>query len=296
MKEDTILITAGTGNIGTELTALLASTPKVKEIRVATRDPKSEKAQLLHALNPKLVKPVSFDFRNSKSLKEAFEGVNKLALIVPLGDEMVAYQEAVISQAKAHGLEFIVKGSVDSAKPNAAFAPAAAHWHGEELIRKTGIPTVMIRPTIYMQHFMIVPGLYERGDNEFYLPSGDGKIAFLDCRDISYAMYRLIQNPEKVGILENDFFFLTGPQALSGHEMAEQLSNATGKKFKWNKSEKDFEAHSEKTGSPVIVKEVYKAGAAGYLANVAIDHFERITGKQPNSFARFIMDHRYYFM
>ncbi|MBQ0734468.1 NmrA family NAD(P)-binding protein [Aquimarina celericrescens] len=295
MKE-TILITAATGNIGSELTGLLATHPNVGEVQIATRNPESQKAQLLHRFNPHTVKPVHFDIEDKSTITEALKDVTKICLITPLSDKMVDFQQMVVDEAKKQGIHYIVKISVDAASPNAQEGPGAAHWAGEEMIRKSRIPPTMLRPTIFMQHFLIVPGLYEKGDDTFYLPTGDGKIAFVDCRDIAYAMSELLLAPEKPEKLENDFFFLTGPTAVTGNEIVEELSNLTGKSFTWNKEETAFDKHSEKTGSPAIVKEFYKAGAAGYLEKVETKDFEKITGKMPNSFARFAWDNRYYFV
>ncbi len=295
MKE-TILITAATGNIGSELTGLLATHPNVGEVRIATRNPESQKAQLLQQFNPHTVKPVHFDVEDKSTITEALKDVTKICLITPLSDKMVDFQQMVVDEAKKQGTHYIVKISVDAASPNAQEGPGAAHWAGEEMIRKIGIPATMLRPTIFMQHFLIVPGLYEKGDDTFYLPSGDGKMALLDCRDIAIAAAALLTDPSKSNLFEEDYFMLTGPEALTAEHIKQELSQLSKDKlFLHEASEEAFIEHSQKTNSPVELKGIYEAGKNGAFANVTTETFIKITGTRPRSFARFAWDHRYYF-
>ncbi|MBP2833767.1 NmrA family NAD(P)-binding protein [Aquimarina sp. U1-2] len=292
----TILITAGTGNIGSELTALLASNPQVKEVRVGTRNPEASKSKLLKDFNKGIVKPVKFDLEDSQSIIEAVKGVDSLCLITPLSDTMVEYQETVIQEAKKQGVDYIVKVSVDVASPEAQEGPGAAHWAGEENIRGANIKATMLRPTIFMQHLLIVPGVYEKGDDTFYLPTGDGKMALLDCRDIALATAALLTDPSKSDLLDEDYFMLTGPETLTAEEIKQELSKLSkDKPFAHEASEEAFIQHSNKTNSPLELKGVYEAGKNGAFSTTYTSTFEKMTGKRPNSFARFAWDHRYYF-
>ena len=153
----------------------------------------------------------------------------------------------------------------------------------------------MLRPTIFMQHLLIVPGLYEAGDDRIYLPTGDAGVAFLDCRDIAYAAYRILTDPSRADVLDEDFFLFTGPEALTGSELVQELSRLNGKTFTQVKEEEAFVAHSKKVGSPTELQAVYQAGAQGAFAKVHTEMFERVTGKKPNSFAKFAYDYQYYF-
>ena len=292
---DIILITAATGNIGSELVALLASDPNIKEVRVGTRNPQSSKAQLLRAFAPHKVKPVAFDITDGSTLEIAFTGVSRLCLIAPLGDDINEFHQKTVHHATKAGVGYIVKVSVDGASAEVTEGPGAAHWVGEQLVRRSGLPSTMLRPTIFMQHFLIVPGLYSRGDKQFYLPTGQSGLAFLDCRDIAYAAYKFLTNPSLANDLDEDYLAFTGPAALSGTEIAEQLTQLTGKQFTWEASMKAFEKHSKQVDSPLELSAIYGAGAKGAFAEVKTDTFASILGRQPNSFAKFAFDNQYYF-
>ena len=96
---DTILLTAGTGNIGSELTALLAHDPAVKEVRVATRNPESAAAKVVSSFNPSKVKPIAYDINQAETVAAAFKGVTKLCLITPLSEQAIDYQQKTIDAA-----------------------------------------------------------------------------------------------------------------------------------------------------------------------------------------------------
>ena len=291
----TILITGATGNIGRELIHLLSLDPRVGEIRIAMRDPDGDAAQLLTAMDPALVRPVKFSL-DPADIAEAFaDGVNRLCLITPLGDDMVGWQRTVLEAAR--GVKRIVKISNAAARPAMHGAiegtPPAAHWAGEEMLRSMTVERAILRPTVFMQHFLTVSGLYDQGDDIFFLPSGDGRLAMVDCRDVAFAAADLLLRP--ASDLPAEPVFLTGPEALTGEDMRQRLSWACGRTLQWNKDREAFDAHSKTLGSPVEVGGVYDAAAVGAFAAVRADQFETLFRRRPASFAKFALDHAAYF-
>ena len=55
---DTILVTGGTGKIGSAFVSILATDARAPAVRVASRDHTSKTARLIRALNPATVVPV----------------------------------------------------------------------------------------------------------------------------------------------------------------------------------------------------------------------------------------------
>jgi uncharacterized protein YbjT (DUF2867 family) len=94
MRED-ILVTGGTGNIGSAFVAQLASDPHNPLVRVATRNVESKAALLLQAMNPATVRPIAFDERDPASFRRAFEGITKLFVIAPFVDDIAAWHQPV---------------------------------------------------------------------------------------------------------------------------------------------------------------------------------------------------------
>jgi uncharacterized protein YbjT (DUF2867 family) len=280
-----VLVSGATGNIGVELVHLLSGDPAVTELRAATRDPDEPKAQLLAAMRPEVVKPVRFS-TDATDLEQAFDSIDVLCLITPLGPEAADWQRKVL--AAANGVRRIVKVSVDAAGPEATAGPGAVHWAGEETIRAMKVEVAIVRPTIFMQHFLIVPGLHARGEDRIYLPIGNAAMTMLDCRDISAAVAALaVADVETLPPLP---VHMTGPDALTGPRIADLLSLAAGRPIAWVSDKAAFVAHSDAMGSPAELAKVYEAGASGAFAQVDTQGFKAITDRLPSSFAKFVFD------
>lgn len=300
-SQEVILVTGATGNIGTALVHLLASDAGQPVVRAATRDVDAPAAALLRAMNPATVQPTVFDAARPETLAAAFAGVTKLCVVAPFGGEMDAWHAAVVGAARSAGtLEYAVKVSVTGARsPDSDPPPGripSLHWRGEEVIRQAGIPATMIRPTIYMQHFLTVPGLYTRGDDRFYLPTGAAATAFLDCRDIAaFAAKLLCASPEARQPYDDQAFELTGPAAVTAEEIAAILSAVAGRPVTPVDGEAAFVARCAALGVPDMPRYIYAEAAGGWFGGVENEAFTRLTGRRTTSFAKFAYDHASYF-
>jgi uncharacterized protein YbjT (DUF2867 family) len=298
---DEILVTGGTGNIGTAFVALLASDARRPRVRVATRNPDSPQARVLRAMNPETVRPVAVDEKDPGSLRKAFEGVTGLFVIAPFVPDIGAWHEPIARAAAESGTcRRIVKASVTGARsPASDPAPGRiplSHWLGEEALRKTGIATTAIRPTMYMQHFLTVPAMYTAGADRFHLPTGAAKVAFLDCRDIAaLAAAVLLADAATAGDYAGKAWELSGPEAIDAASIATILSGVAGRPVTHVDGEEALVARCRDLGAPDAVKYIYREAAGGWFAALECDAFARVTGRRPRSFAEFALDHAGYF-
>ncbi len=297
MTTETILITGATGNIGTALTHLLASHPSQPQVRVATRSVQSPAAQLLRLMNPATVQSVAFDLADPASLRAALDGVTKLCVIAPFGTDMGAWHEQLMAAVVVAGsCEYVVKVSVTGARaPNSDPPPGGiplGHWRGEDAIRRSGIAATMIRPTIFMQHFLTVPGLFTPGEAAFYLPTGAQGVAFVDCRDIAAVAAQLLTAEQsRRQPFEGQAFDLTGPAAVTAAEIAAALSAAAERPLAHVDGAAAFTAHCQALGVADGIKAVYAEAAEGWFAALSTAEFQQLTGWLPTSFAKFAYDH-----
>jgi uncharacterized protein YbjT (DUF2867 family) len=296
MPRDTILVTGGTGNIGSAFVAVLASDARQPQVRVTSRDPMSAGAKLVSAFNPQTVRPTAFDVNNPSSMHAALEGVTKVFVIAPFSDDMKTWHEKVAAAIKeTRTVELIVKVSVTGAAgPDADPPPGRiplGHWQGEEALRKTGIATVMIRPTMFMQHFLNVPGLYTRGADRFYLPT-NARIAWLDCRDIAAAGAALVlASPEVRKPFDGTALELTGPHAHTGGEIAEILSLVARLPIAHVDGLDAFRARCAELKAPEVLGVVYADAAGGWFSKVENEAFVRLVGRHATPFAKFAADY-----
>jgi uncharacterized protein YbjT (DUF2867 family) len=300
-QRETFFVTAGTGKVGTAFVQLLASDARQPLVRIATRSPNGEQSRLLQALNPETVQPVLFDENDPASCQRALDGVTKVFLIAPFSGDLPAWHSKVAGFIKdAKSCQHIVKLSVTGARSPKSDPPPGqlplSHWKGEEAMRQTGIPCTCIRPTIFMQHFLTVPGLYVRGDDRFYLPTGNARVAFLDCRDIAAAAASLLWlGSAERSAYHGKSFELTGPSAPTGAEISDILSWVSGRRIEHIDGADAFSEHAKKVGASDVVKNVYKEAAGGWFSKVEHEPFSVLTGRTPSSFAKFAQDNAAFF-
>jgi uncharacterized protein YbjT (DUF2867 family) len=300
MANDTVLVTGGTGNIGKAFVALLASDARAPRVRVASRDPRSKSAALVRALNPETVTPVAFDVDRPGTMESAFEGVTKLFVIAPFLSDLGAWHEKVAAAAaKAGSVRFVVKSSVTGARGPTGDSPPGAvplgHWKGEEAFRAL-LPTTAIRPNMYMQHFLTVPGLYKARADRFYLPTGGARVSWLDARDIAAVAAELVlATPAERAPHEGQSYELTGPRGHTAAELAEILSLVARREVKHVDGVDAFCAHCNELGVSDAGKHFYGQAGEGWFAKVDDDILALLAGRRATPFAAFAIDHAAHF-
>ena len=137
-----------------------------------------------------------------------------------------------------------------------------------------------------------------KNQSSIYLPAGDGKVSFVDVRDIaSVAVQSLIQNND--GIHSGKAYTITGPEPLSYREAAGTLSEHIGRKISYvNISESDARKLITEMGMndwhTNILLDLLRLSREGYLSNVS-HAIKEVTGKQPIPFCQFAKDYAEYF-
>ncbi len=297
MSRETILVTGGTGNIGTAFVAALAQDARAPRVRVASRDHRSRGASLVRALNPETVTPVAFDVDDPESMRAALDGVTRLFVIAPFISDMASWHEKIAAAAtRAGSIQLVVKASVTGATgPDTKPPPSAVplgHWRGEEAFRRS-FPTIAIRPNMYMQHFLSVPGLYVARADRFYMPAGTARISWLDARDIgALAAAFILGSPEPHA---GKAYELSGPTAPTCAELAEILSLVAGREVRHVDGIDAFAARCKELGVPDTAKHFYAQAGEGWFAKVDDDIFVRVLGRHTTSFTKFAIDHRAFF-
>lgn len=289
----TILVTAGTGKIGSELVRLLTLDPEQPTIRVATRDPASRSARALTRLGPGVV-PVALDVGDPASVRAAADGVDGVMMIVPFTPDMTAWHEQLLGGVASVGAPLVVKVSVTGARlpDGEPRAIPERHGVGERVLRESGLPNVSIRPTIFAQHFTMNPVLYVLGADRFFLPTGDTAIAFLDCRDIAAFGAAILLAPDAVRApLLGNAYELTGAGAVSGADIAAILSDVAGRPVTHVDGREPYAARAAELGVGAGPVGIYAEAADGWFSAVAHDPFTAVVGRSPRSFAHFAMDH-----
>ena len=216
-----ILVTGATGTIGGELINLLAE--QDIPFRAMVRSP--EKAQVLKTQH---IETVVGDLQDPASLDRAFNGAASIFLLSAADERQVKLQLNAAEAAKRASVGYVVKVSVIGALVDAPIKLGRDHAAIEQALLDTGIITALLRPHSFMQNLLgSVELIAKKG--EFYGATGGVKIPLIDARDVAAAAAALLIKP----CHESESYVLTGPEGISNDEVAQILSEVTGKSIRY---------------------------------------------------------------
>jgi uncharacterized protein YbjT (DUF2867 family) len=273
-----IFVTGATGTVGQETVKALKA--KGIRLKVGSRDPKKAEAQLG-------VTAVAWDWEKPETFAAALSGSETLFLLTPPGTtKELAYAGSAIEAAKKAGLKKIVRLSVIGVEHN----PESDHFKIEKLIEASGLKYAFVRPTFFDQNCDegMLDGIKA---GSIALPTGEGKTAFVDARDIGAVAAELIST----STWDGQGITVTGSEALTYGDMARILTEQTGVKVVFKDLTTDeFKAAWKSYGIPEhyvnFMAILYGAVKAGYTATVA-DGVKKVLGREPIKFAQYAKDY-----
>jgi uncharacterized protein YbjT (DUF2867 family) len=279
---NTILVTGATGNIGSHLVRELRR--REAPVRAFVRD--LGKARALLGEDVELA---AGDFGDRSSIAAALDGVDRVFLLTPSHPEMVVYERTILAAAVAAGVRRVVRMSAIGADPESD--GRFASWHGrcEELLRSSGIPAVVLRSSYHMTN-LISYAASVREAGKIFAPVDDAKIAMIDRRDCAaVAALALTEDGH-----DGRTYALTGPEAITYHDVAAQLSRVLGRSVEF------VDVPDE-----AAIEAVLRAGAPEWLAHGVVevdrqvkrgiaaqttDVVRVLLGREPYSFSDFARD------
>lgn len=285
--QQTILVTGATGTVGREVVKQLAM---LDNIRVRAGVHSVIKGENLRRLPD--VEIVEMEFTDPDSLHAAFTHADKVFLITPFTDEQVEMAKKLVDEAKRTGVKHIVKLSAMGAGTEHGIQLGRWHREIEDYIEQSGIPYTFLRPSSFMQNIENYNAQTIKEEGKLYMPTGEGKVPYIDARDIAVvAVEALTGNGH-----EGKIYDLTGPEELTGAEIAEALSAATGKTIAFVDVPEDAARQSMQQqqlpewfiSSFLELCGVQRAGHAG----TANHQVEQLTGCKPHTFQQFAKDYK----
>jgi uncharacterized protein YbjT (DUF2867 family) len=287
-KQESILVTGATGNIGSEVVKELLSDAPDVSIKAAVHSSQNVKKVKSDAR----VKVIQIDYNEPETVREALNGVDKLFLLTPDVPNAADLASNVVIEAKKAGIKQIVKQSVMGAALEADVGTMRLHRQVEKFIEQSGIPFTFLRPNEFMQNFINFHSPSIKGNNAFYVPLEDAKVSLVDVRDIAGVAVKSLIDEDKH---KNKTYLITGPEALSYHQVAEILSNTTGRKINYvNISDEEARAAMKEIGmsdwlinTVSELSEYFRKGKASEISPAV----EEVTGNKPISFSQFAKDY-----
>lgn len=273
----TLAVTGATGRLGGRVARRLAAAG-VRQ-RLVVRDP--TRAPVLDG-----AETAQATYADADALRRAFDGAATVFMVS--GEEApdrVAQHRTCVDAAVAAGVRHLVYVSFYGAAPDATFTLARDHWATEEHLRASGLAHTILRDNIYIDFLPLL------ADDTGVIrgPAGDGRVAAVAQDDIADVAAAVLREP---GRHDGATYHLTGPAALSLHEVAAQLADAVGRPVRYQPETLD-EAYASRAhyGAPGWQVDAwvstYTAIAAGELAGVT-DDVARVAGHPPMSLADFL--------
>ena len=278
-----ILVTGATGNAGAQVVRALVE--RGQRVRAFVRDPGHAQRLFGDAVELSIG-----DFANQQSVNAALEGVQGLVLSCADDPRRVEWEKGAIDIAAAAGVGRIVKLSSIVAEPGAPVA--FRDWHGqvEQHLRRSSVPSVVLRSSFYMSNLLAAAEQVAR-DGRLYAPARGARIAMIDPRDVGAAAAAVVTTAGHDGRT----YELTGPEAITYAQLAAELSAAIGREIRFiDVPDEDAKDQMIRAGLPeftagqiVRLFAMLCAGAAEQVTTTV----ESLTGRPPRDFASFASDH-----
>lgn len=215
-----ILVTGATGMQGRPIVdALLARGFAVRALTRQSDPGLPEGVEIAHG-----------DLDDAGALRDAFAGVDRLVLLLPLvfdGAQVRRYVSNAIEAARGAGVELIVFDT-SAPVPDAPVGVAAVDVkvEAQALLAASGLPVVTVRPTIYADNLAApwtAPGIAQ--DRTIAYPlAADVPCAWITWEDAAACVAAAATNPSLAGRT----FDVGGPEALDGAGLAAAFSRARG--------------------------------------------------------------------
>lgn len=276
-----LAVTGATGQVGGRVAARLAKIGLAQ--RLIVRDP----GQAPHLPGAEVVQASSYG--DAVAMGRALSGIETLFLVSAQDRMGVAQRSAVdkvptpsydrtmqqviaVDAAAAVGVRHIIYLSFLNAATDATFILARDHFHTEEHIRAIGVPFTFLRMSLYTDH---VP-LRVSDDGVIHAPAGEGRAAWVTRDDLADVAVTVMTESGHQG----HTYDVTGPEALTMAETAEQLSFITGRRITYQ-AQTPHEARATHTTSGLDKFEAKRqaltgSGLSDYEVEVWVTHFLQI--------------------
>jgi uncharacterized protein YbjT (DUF2867 family) len=277
-----ILITGATGTNGRTIVEQLSA----KGVRARAMVRKREDVKLPRTPS---VEFVHGNFDDTSSLDAALAGVERAFLLSPSSAHQVAREASFIRAAKRAGVRHVVKFSILGAAPDSPSRVIRRHGEAEKILEDSGIAFTMLRPHYFMQNLLWY--IYDiKSQGVFYasLPQSY-RHSHVDARDnAAVAVAALTESGH-----EGKVYHITGSEALTYREVADILSEAIGKKVRYDSSRENYTKFLKKIGldaEEVLELDACVANGIGDGSAVT-STISEITHRQPIRFAQFANDY-----
>ncbi|MEL6821207.1 MAG: SDR family oxidoreductase [Calditrichota bacterium] len=270
-----ILVIGASGTVGSELVKLLQFSGQ--NVVRATSKKELEEDQ------------VHVNLQTGEGISEAFVDIDRAFFLTPAGHvNPQKITGKLVDAAKANGVQKVVLMTAMGVDADDNIPLRQA----EIILEKSGLNYNIIRPNWFMQNFNSywIAGILQH--QKIFLPVGDARGSFIDTRDIAAVAAELLVTDSR----NNEAFNLTGEESLNHTEVAEILSEVTGKTITYEDippsamKESLLEAGMSKEYTELLLG-ILEAFKLGYSATVS-SNVRDIIGRVPITLRQYAEDYK----
>lgn len=196
------------------------------------------------------------------------------------------HDQPFIDHAAQSGIDHIVFSSVAGAESNRI----VLHHRIEQHLSASGVGWTILRPGFFTQNLETAYRADIVEDDRIFVPAGEGRVAFVDTRDIGEVAAVALTEPSHRGMA----YHLTGPEAIDFHRIAEILTHALSRETSYEPAGiPSYLTHLITRGlTPphAIVQTILHAGLRRGDAAPVTDTIERLLGRQPRGVEEYVLD------
>ncbi len=247
---------------------------KGHQVRVLLRNP--ERAGGLQQAGAEVVRG---DLADPATLPAAFDGVDAVFLLIPFssGGNPVTLFGHALQAARAAGVKFLVfniSGKTPKAPTGLPMLDYRIALEGQ--LRESGLPSVVLRPTAYMENLLgpwTLPGIVER-DVVAYPVAPTRRVSWVAAADVAACAVAALERPQLAGSVFN----IGGPEGLDGARIADSFSAALGRPIRY---EGITPAAFGQVMAQIMGPEAGEATTRAYQASEAAPPDEMVIDMQP---------------
>ncbi len=276
-----VLVVGALGNVGSAVVTSLqdAGVP----VRAAGRDPSR-----VHDRLPG-VEAVPLDLTDPATFAPALAGAAGVFLLRPPAIARVGPTlNAFLDEALRHHIDHVVFSSVAGADTNRI----VPHHRVEAHLQASGLPWTILRPGFFAQNLGDAYRADIRDHDRVAVPAGDGRAAFIDVRDLGDVAAQVFADP---AAHLHRAYHLTGPEAVTFHEVAAILTEVLGRPIRYEPATvSGYLAHLGRQGLPVskrIVQTILHVGLRRGDAEEVDPTLQQFLGRTPRDLATYVTDH-----
>jgi NAD(P)H dehydrogenase (quinone) len=208
-----IVVSGATGNIGSQIAALLVDKMAAQNLTLTTRSPKK-----LDSMKAKGVHVFKADYDSPEALDSAYAGNDVLMLISGLDvTNRIQQHRNAINAAKKAGIKHIVYTSVAGVHPRNPTLSVRDHIVTEKDLRDCGLGYTILRNATYAEVFPTVAAQPVLRTGKWVQICHTGKLAPVSRHDIALCATCCLLQPE----LHKDVLYeISGPELVGFQEIA----------------------------------------------------------------------------